>query len=92
MNVVGLFIAGRKLEHLVGPAWFGAIYVVSALCGAFASLALNAPTLITVGASGAIMGLFAAMLDPQLSVSAWSRSAPICSRTPSTFSFPHSCR
>jgi rhomboid protease GluP len=62
MNAVGLFIAGRKLEHLVGPAWFGAIYVVSALCGAFASLALNAPTLITVGASGAIMGLFAAML------------------------------
>lgn len=62
MNVVGLFIAGRKLEHLVGPAWFGAIYVVSALCGALASLLLNAPTLITVGASGAIMGLFAAML------------------------------
>lgn len=62
MNAVGLFIAGRKLEHLVGSAWFGAIYVVSALCGAFASLALNSPSLITVGASGAIMGLFAAML------------------------------
>lgn len=35
---------------------------MSALCGAFASLALNSPNLITVGASGAIMGLFAAML------------------------------
>lgn len=62
MNAVALFIAGRKLEHLVGSAWFGAIYVVAALCGAQASLVLNAPSIVTVGASGAIMGLFAAMM------------------------------
>ena len=62
MNAVALFIAGRALEGLVGRAWFGAVYVVGALAGSLLSLALNPASIITVGASGAIMGLFAAML------------------------------
>jgi rhomboid protease GluP len=62
MNAIGLFIAGRSLEGLIGRAWFGAVYVISALGGSLLSLALNPISLVAVGASGAIMGLFAAML------------------------------
>ena len=62
MNAVGLFVAGRALESLIGRAWFGAVYVVGALAGSLLSLALNPASIVAVGASGAIMGLFAAML------------------------------
>ncbi len=62
MNAVALFLAGRALESLIGRAWFGAVYVVGALAGSLLSLALNPASIVSVGASGAIMGLFAAML------------------------------
>lgn len=62
LNSIALYMAGVRLERLIGRAWFGTIYLVSALCGALASLALNPATIVSVGASGAIMGLFAAML------------------------------
>ena len=76
MNMVALFLAGRALEPLIGRAWFGAIYVASALTGSLLSLVLNPPTIIAVGASGAIMGLFAAMLV----VSARSPAGPVRTR------------
>lgn len=60
LNGLALFFAGAVFEKVVGRAWFAAIFAVTAICGALASLSLNAPTLISVGASGAIMGLFAA--------------------------------
>ncbi len=62
MNAIALLVAGRALEPLIGRAWFGAVYAVSALTGSLLSLVLNPPLIIAVGASGAIMGLFAAML------------------------------
>jgi rhomboid protease GluP len=62
MNAIALFIAGRNLEGLVGRAWFGAAYVIGALGGSLLSLAWNPASLVAVGASGAIMGLFVAML------------------------------
>jgi rhomboid protease GluP len=62
MNAVALFIAGRTLESLIGRAWFGAVYVVGALGGSLLSLAFNPASIVAVGASGAIMALFAAML------------------------------
>jgi rhomboid protease GluP len=62
MNAIALLLAGSTLEPLIGRAWFGAVYVVGALTGSLLSLALNPPLIIAVGASGAIMGLFAAML------------------------------
>lgn len=62
MNGIGLWISGRILETMVGRWWFAAIYTVSAVCGSLASLMLNPASIISVGASGAIMGLFAAML------------------------------
>jgi rhomboid protease GluP len=66
MNAVALLLAGRVLERLIGRAWFGAVYAVAALCGAWVSMLLNPSALVAVGASGAIMGLFAAMLVASL--------------------------
>lgn len=62
LNCVALYIAGRLLEGLVGRAWLGAIFVTGALGGALFSLWLNPENLVSVGASGAVMALFAALL------------------------------
>lgn len=66
MNCFGLFVAGRVLEPLIGRAWFAVIYIVSGLAGSAASVLLNPTSIVSVGASGAIMGLFAAMLVTSL--------------------------
>ncbi len=60
LNGVALFFAGAVLENVIGRAWFAAIFAVSAITGAALSIVINPATLISVGASGAIMGLFAA--------------------------------
>jgi rhomboid protease GluP len=60
LNGVALFFAGTVLENVIGRVWFAAVFALSSVTGALLSLALNPPTLISVGASGAIMGLFAA--------------------------------
>ena len=59
-NCIVLFLAGATLERLVGRAWLGAIFVVSGLAGALASMACNPAEQAGVGASGAIMGLISA--------------------------------
>ncbi len=59
-NGIALLLIGRLSERLMGPAWFAATFIVSALCGSALSIAVNAPNLLSVGASGAIVGLFAA--------------------------------
>jgi rhomboid protease GluP len=66
MNGVGLLLVGRVLERLIGRVWFGAVYAVAALCGACVSMLLNPTAIVSVGASGAIMGLFTAMLVSSL--------------------------
>jgi rhomboid protease GluP len=62
INGLALFVAGRILEPAIGARWFAALFVVSGLAGSTASLMINDRTTVSVGASGAIMGLFAAML------------------------------
>ncbi len=59
-NGIALFFAGVVLENVIGRAWFAGVFAVSALTGAAMSLLINPDSLISVGASGAIMGLFAA--------------------------------
>ncbi len=59
-NGVALFFAGVVLENVIGRAWFAGVFAVSAVSGSAMSLLINADSLISVGASGAIMGLFAA--------------------------------
>lgn len=61
-NGIALLIAGNMLERLVGRAWFGTLFVVGALGGSLMSLAVDPADLVSVGASGAIMGLCAGVL------------------------------
>jgi rhomboid protease GluP len=60
LNGIALYMAGYVLETLVGRAWFLALFVIGALGGSLLSLAINPATMVSVGASGAIMGLLAA--------------------------------
>lgn len=60
LNGVALYMAGVVLERLVGRTWFFALFVIGAVGGSLMSLAVNPATMVSVGASGAIMGLLAA--------------------------------
>ena len=60
-NSLVLWSAGTALERLVGWRWLGALFAFSALGGAVASLLINAPNIVGVGASGGIMGLLGAL-------------------------------
>lgn len=62
LNCVALWFAGRLFERLIGWRWFAAIFFASALGGSVASVWINAPNTIGVGASGGIVGLFAAVI------------------------------
>lgn len=61
-NGIALLFGGVLLERLVGRLWYFAFFTVGALCGSLMSLAVGPPNLTSVGASGALMGLFAALL------------------------------
>jgi membrane associated rhomboid family serine protease len=58
-NMYALFILGSFLEPGIGTPRFLGIYFVSLLSGSFGALLLS-PDSVTVGASGAIFGLFVA--------------------------------
>ena len=63
MNMFGLWILGQMLEPALGRLRFAAVYLFSLLAGSFGVLVLaaaNIQTGPTVGASGAIFGLFGA--------------------------------
>ena len=60
-NLFVLVVAGLILEPVVGSGWFAAIYLAGGLGSEIASIALNAPQLSSVGASGAIMAILSAM-------------------------------
>jgi rhomboid protease GluP len=60
-NGLALLLGGFLLERLVGRMWYFAVFAVGALCGSVASLAMGPPQLISIGASGALMGMFAAL-------------------------------
>ena len=57
LNMYALWILGSQLESVLGRSRFVALYLTSLLAGSFAVL-LVAPLQPTVGASGAIFGLF----------------------------------
>jgi membrane associated rhomboid family serine protease len=61
MNMLILWLVGAPLEEMLGRARFLLLYFVSLLAGAAGAL-LQAPLSPTVGASGAIFGLFGALL------------------------------
>lgn len=59
-NMVALWILGNRFEAYIGPLRFGLIYVAAVLWGAAGALLLN-PNALTVGASGGVFGLMAAI-------------------------------
>lgn len=61
-NVVVMLLIGWRLERLIGHAWLATTFVLSALVGWVASLAVLPQTVVAVGASGGIMGLLACAL------------------------------
>lgn len=61
LNMLALWMLGRSLEPLLGRARFLTLYLISGLGGSIA-IALLGFDSIAVGASGAIYGLFGALL------------------------------
>jgi rhomboid protease GluP len=60
-NGVALLFGGWLLERLVGRLWYFAFFAIGALGGSLVSLAIGPTGLTSVGASGALMGMFAGL-------------------------------
>jgi len=58
-NMFALFFLGRLLEPAIGTPRFVALYFVSLLAGSFGAILLS-PETLTIGASGAVFGIFGA--------------------------------
>lgn len=61
-NMLALWVLGGALEPLLGRWRFITLYFVSAVAGSSASLLGAAPYSISIGASGAVFGLFGAYI------------------------------
>jgi membrane associated rhomboid family serine protease len=61
-NMLALYMLGPGLEAALGRVRFLALYLLSALGGSVTSYALASPLQPSLGASGAIFGLFGATL------------------------------
>jgi membrane associated rhomboid family serine protease len=59
-NGVALYFAGTFLEEYFSRAWFFVLFAFGGLAGTVASISLNSPNVVSIGASGAIMALLAA--------------------------------
>jgi len=62
LNMFVLYILGQVLEPAIGTARFVGVYLVSLVAGSVGALLLTAPSTFTIGASGAIYGLFLATI------------------------------
>jgi membrane associated rhomboid family serine protease len=72
-NMYALWIMGNQLERSFGRLRFGLIYAVGLVAGSFGAL-LVSPNALTIGASGAVFGLFAAAFVAQraMGMNPWS--------------------
>jgi membrane associated rhomboid family serine protease len=71
INMLSLWFVGQVLEPAIGRVNFAAVYLTSLFAGSFGAL-LFQPDAVTVGASGAIFGIFGALI-----VVARARGIPI---------------
>ena len=60
-NMLALYQLGNQIEHLIGRSKFLAIFFFSLLCGSLVSSYLAPINSISIGASGAVFGLFGAI-------------------------------
>ncbi|WP_439537219.1 rhomboid family intramembrane serine protease [Methyloversatilis sp.] len=63
MNMLSLWDGGRLVERMFGPARFIAIYLASGLAGNLLSLISQGDRAVSGGASGAIFGVYGALLS-----------------------------
>jgi membrane associated rhomboid family serine protease len=61
LNMLSLWFVGRSLEPAIGRTYFAAIYFTALLAGSFGAVAFT-PDAPTLGASGAIFGVFGALI------------------------------
>lgn len=61
-NMMALYFLGRPVEMILGKARFLGLYLVAGLCGSAAVMLFSPTNAQTLGASGAIFGLFGALL------------------------------
>jgi membrane associated rhomboid family serine protease len=61
-NMWALYVVGPPLEALLGRVRFAAMYLLTGLAGSVFAYLLTAPNIAELGASGAIFGLFGALL------------------------------
>src|SRR5882757_1515924 len=62
MNMFALWVIGRDMERILGPARFTAVYLVGLLGGSVSVLLFGQVDSQTVGASGAVFGLMGGLL------------------------------
>jgi rhomboid protease GluP len=62
MNMLALWDCGRLVERMYGHLWFLVIYLVSGLMGNLFSLVMHGNQAISGGASGAIFGIYGALI------------------------------
>jgi len=62
LNMIALYALGPALERLVGHGRFVAVYLTTALAGSVTVLWLGGPRDFTLGASGAVFGIFGAAI------------------------------
>jgi len=61
-NCLALYTLGTPFEALYGRTRYAILLLISLLAGSYASITFNAENQVSVGASGAIFGLFGALL------------------------------
>ncbi|HWE31948.1 MAG TPA: rhomboid family intramembrane serine protease, partial [Solirubrobacteraceae bacterium] len=61
LNMFFLFFVGPSVENAIGRVNYAAVYLASLLAGSFGALAFT-PLAVTVGASGAIFGVFGCLI------------------------------
>ena len=62
LNMFALYVLGQVLEPAIGTARFVAVYFVALIAGSVGALLLSDPSQFTIGASGAVYGLFLATI------------------------------
>ena len=61
-NCLALYTLGNPFEALYGRTRYAILLLISLVAGSYASITFNAENQVSVGASGAIFGLFGALL------------------------------
>jgi membrane associated rhomboid family serine protease len=60
-NMFAVYVIGRILEPGIGTPRFVALYFASLFAGSFGAILLSDPATVTIGASGAVFGIFGAL-------------------------------